>query len=122
MDLYDSILREIVDEDAPLRTKEMPIRPILPWYNKNVQAAKRHRKYLERLWFRISLCGHYEIFKVSSIVVKKTLASAKSEYYNKKIKSSKGNQRGIFSVLNKVLQVKSSFQIISTQIKICLIL
>ena len=28
------------------------------------------------------------------------LASAKSEYYNKKIKACKGNQRTIFSVVN----------------------
>jgi len=47
VDLYDSTLRVIVDEHAPLRTKEMPNRPMLPWYNKNIQAAKRHRRYCE---------------------------------------------------------------------------
>ena len=36
-------------------------------------------------------------------LVKNTLASAKSEYYNKKNKASKGNQRTVFSVVNKVL-------------------
>ena len=40
---------------------------------------------------------------MSKILVKNTLASAKSEYYNKKIKASKGNQRTVFSVVNKVL-------------------
>ena len=43
------------------------------------------------------------MFKVSEILVKNTLASAKSEYYNKKIKASKENQRTVFSVVNKVL-------------------
>jgi len=43
VNLYDSILRHNVDEHAPLRTKEMPSRPMLPWYNKNIQAAKRHK-------------------------------------------------------------------------------
>ena len=37
------------------------------------------------------------------IRVKNTLASAKSEYYDKKIKASKRNQRTVFSVVNKVL-------------------
>ncbi|KAK2138836.1 hypothetical protein LSH36_2340g00003, partial [Paralvinella palmiformis] len=45
VDLYDNTLRDIVDQHAPLRTKEMPSRPMLPWYNKNIQAAKRHRRY-----------------------------------------------------------------------------
>ena len=45
------------------------------------------------------------MFKVSKFLlkIKNTLASAESEYFNKKIKASKGNQRTVFSVVNKVL-------------------
>ena len=89
MDLYNSTLRDIVDEHAPIRTKEMPRRPMLPWYNKNIQVAKRYRRCCEWLWIRTSLCVHFEMFKVSKILVKNTLASAKSEYYNKSIKVAK---------------------------------
>jgi len=64
---------------------------MLPWYNKNILAAKRQRRYCERLWIRTSLCVHFEMLKVRKSFVKNTLASAKSEYYNKKIKLSKGN-------------------------------
>ena len=113
VDLYDSTLRDIVD--APLRTKEMPSRSMLPWYNKNIQAAKIHRRYCELLWIRTSLCVHFEMFKVSKILVKNTLATAKSEYYNKKINTSKVNQRTVFKYY---IKVKLSSQIISTQIKI----
>ena len=31
VNLYDTTLRDTVDEHAPLRTKEMPRRPMLPW-------------------------------------------------------------------------------------------
>ena len=92
VDLYDSTLRDIVDEYSPLRTKEMPSKPMLPY-----------RRYCERLWIRTSLCVDFEMFKVSKILVNNTLASAKSEHYNRKIKASKGNQRTVFSVVNKVL-------------------
>jgi len=101
VDLYDSALRDIVDEHAPLRTKEMSSRPMFPWYNKITQAAKRHRRYC--VWIRTSLCVPFEMFKVSKILVKNTFASAKSDYYNKKIKACKANQRTVFSVVNKVL-------------------
>ena len=84
VDLYDSTLRDSVDQHAPLRKFQ---EPILPWYNKNIQAVKRHRRYCERLWIRTSLCVHFEMFKVSKILVKNTLASAKSEYYNNKNKA-----------------------------------
>ena len=49
VDLYDSTLRDIVHENASLRTKEMPRRPMFLLYNKNIQAAKRHRRYFEWL-------------------------------------------------------------------------
>ena len=42
------------------------------------------------------------MFKVSKSLVTNTIASAKSEYYNKTIKASKGNQTTVFSVVNKV--------------------
>jgi len=46
---------------------------------------------------------HYKMFKITKIQVRNTVASAKSEYYNKKIKASRGNQRTVFSVVNIVL-------------------
>ena len=81
----------------------MPRRALVPQYNKNIQAAKRHRRYCEQLWIRIGLCVHYEMFKLGSILVKITLASAKSEYYNTKIKASKENQMTVFCVVINVL-------------------
>jgi len=96
VDLFNTTLRDLVGEHAPLRIKEMPRRSLLPWYNKNIQDAKRHRMYCERVWIRTGLCVHYEMFKVSKIQLKNTLASAKSEYYNTKIKASIGNQSTVF--------------------------
>jgi len=88
-------MRDIVDDHAPLRIKEMPRRLMLPWYNNNMQAVKRHRRSCGRSWIKTSSCVHCEIFKASKILVKDTFAPAKSEYYYKKIKASKGNQ-GLF--------------------------
>ena len=85
VDFYDSTFVAIVDEHAPLRTTEIPSRPLPPRYNKDIQAAKRHMRYCERLWIRTGLCIHYEMFKVSTIRVKNALGSSKLEYYNKKI-------------------------------------
>jgi len=98
VDLYVSKLRDIVDEHAPSRTKEGLQRQMLPWCNKNIQAAKRHIWYYEWLWIRTSLCVHYKMFKVSKILGKNTLASAKSEYYNKRLKHLR-QTKGLFLVL-----------------------
>ena len=96
VDLYDSTLRDIVDEHAHLRTKEMPTEQC---FHGTIR-TNRLQGDTEGI---VSGCVHFEMFKVSKIIVKNTLASAKSEYYNKTIKASKGNQRTVFSVMNKVL-------------------
>jgi len=35
VDLYNSTLRDTVEEHVPLRIKEMRRRPLLPWFNKD---------------------------------------------------------------------------------------
>ena len=49
------------------------------------------------------MCFHHEMFKVSKILVKNILVSAKSDYYNEKVKACKRNQRTVFSGVNKAL-------------------
>ena len=58
LDFYNSTPRDPLVEHAPLRTKDMSRIPLLPWYNKEIQAAKRRRGYCERLYFRTGVCVH----------------------------------------------------------------
>ena len=44
MDLYDNTLSDLINKHAPLRVRQMPQRPLIPWRNNNVQTAKRHYK------------------------------------------------------------------------------
>jgi len=50
VDLYNNTLIDLIDKHAPLKSKEMPIRSLVPWFNKDIQAAKRHRRCCERLF------------------------------------------------------------------------
>ena len=51
------------------------------------------------------------MFKVNKILVKNAIASAKSEYYNKKVRVSKGNKRTVFSLMNNTILHKSQIVI-----------
>ena len=80
-------------------------RPLIHWYSKNIQTAKRHRGYCERLWVRPGLSIHFEMFQVARLNVRNILDVTKSQYYNNKIKEYKGNQSTVFGVLDKVLHL-----------------
>ena len=61
-ELYDSTKTDIVDKYSPFITKTMFDTHNVPWYTKDIQAAKRHRRYCERLWGRTRLTVHHDMF------------------------------------------------------------
>ena len=49
---YNNTLSKAIDCHAPLKTKKMVIRPAVPWYNDDINIAKRLRRKAERKWRR----------------------------------------------------------------------
>jgi hypothetical protein len=49
VNLYDYTLRALVEKHAPLQRKTLLSRPLVPWFSKEIQAAKRYRRYYEKL-------------------------------------------------------------------------
>lgn len=48
VDQYDSQLGSLLDKHAPLQSLSIVVRPVVPWYNEDIDAAKRERRQLER--------------------------------------------------------------------------
>ena len=46
--LYDTTLQNSLDSLAPVRSKEITIRPDCAWYTGELRAAKRERRKVER--------------------------------------------------------------------------
>ena len=47
--------------------KGMPRRPLRPWYNKDIQAAKRYGRYSERMWIKTRVYVYYEISRLVKV-------------------------------------------------------
>ena len=47
---YNSVLTRIMDNHAPMQTKEVQVRPRPPWFNTSILDAKRKRRKAERTW------------------------------------------------------------------------
>jgi len=43
-------LAQALDWHAPLRTKAIPSRPLVPWFNEEIKVAKREKRKAERKW------------------------------------------------------------------------
>jgi hypothetical protein len=95
---YNSVLREILDKHAPVKTREMTLRPHAPWYDKTLRTAKRKKRSLERKWMKSKLEIDKQIFHQSCSDYKKLLDNAKTSHHRSVI--SNCDQKQLFKVID----------------------
>ena len=99
---YNSILHDIVDKHAPLKTTVVPIRHA-DWYNEDIRHAKQQRRRKERLWRKTGLSVHKQIYMDMKQEVNRLMKKAKAEYYQRMIHDNRCNPRKMFEVISKLL-------------------
>ena len=116
--LYDITIQNLIDKHAPVQSKELSCRSTNPWCSRDIQAAKRYRRYCERLVKRTKLTVRREMFVAARTQVRELISTAKAQYYNNKIVECNGSQKTVFSVVNKVLHRDDMIQLHSNLMKI----
>ena len=81
---YNSHLRAILDNHAPLISKTLTSRPKSQWYSDHLREIKREVRKLERRYIKNKLIINFDMFKSKCIVYKALLNSAKTAYYREK--------------------------------------
>ena len=105
---YDSELESILDNHAPLISRCMVVRPVVPWYDGDIGAAKKTRRQHERKWRHTKLTVHRDIFKAQQQLVKTMIRQAKFKYYNQQIQDCDGDQRALFRVIGALMSKKTT--------------
>jgi hypothetical protein len=100
---YNTVLRELLDKHAPLKTRAIAQRQTQPWVNPEIIEAKRVRRQCERRWRKSSLCVHRIAFKESCEEVKNRIKEAKATYFIKQINDCDNDQRKLFQIVDKLL-------------------
>ena len=100
--LNNQTLTTLLDEQAPLKTKEVMLRPHAPWYNESIRTAKQKRRRAERKWRKTDLTVDKELLKESQKEVSNLSEVAKKNYYNDKISENQNNPKKLFSISNSL--------------------
>ena len=100
----DTSLSSLLDKHAPLCKKTIKIRKRAPWYNSEIQCAKRERRKLERKW-RKSLNNtlYCKEFKQQCITVNKLLHKNRVDYYSNKLTIDESDTKTLFKVARKLV-------------------
>ncbi len=64
MDCYNNCLNTVLDKNAPVVTKDIPVRDRRPWYTEEIRVEKQLRRKLERKWIRSKLSIDEQNFHV----------------------------------------------------------
>ena len=102
-EVYDSELRKIADQLAPVKTRFITQRPKADWYNDTIRLAKQKRRQAERLWRKSGLEVHRQLYCCARDEVLVIIDQAKSDYYKNTINENKGDSKKLFAVLNGLL-------------------
>jgi hypothetical protein len=108
VDQYDRVLKDILQNHAPLKQRTVTVRPDAPWYNDDIRDAKRKRRKAERMWRKTHLEIHKQLYAEKCALVTDMIKCAKHQYYSDAIKESASDQKSLFKVVDKLLHRKGA--------------
>jgi len=100
---YTSELSSIVDKHAPLKSKNLILRPNTEWYTDELRAAKRNRRKAERRMRKTNLTIHHQIFREACITTNQLLLQCKKDYFSNKISEIGHDQKQLHRLTNDLM-------------------
>ena len=100
---FNQALNDAYNEQAPLITKTIIIRPPTPWSNEDIRKDKATRRNLERKWRRTGLQIDWEIYRDFRNKFNAKLNDFRNKQYSEMIENNKNDPTTLFRVINKSL-------------------
>ena len=107
---YNTQLRELLNDHAPVITKRISSKTANPWYDQELRDQKRELRQYERR-SKDKLCGAESSFRLKFKTIRnrynELLSDKKADYFNTKISENEKDQKCLFKIVNN-LQNKST--------------
>lgn len=101
---FHDALATTLNAHAPLKEREIILRPHAPWYTDSLRAQKQERRRRERRWIKTGLTVHKELYQEQCTNYNNLIAKAKTEYHTNEV--SESSQRDLFRVVDKLCSPK----------------
>ena len=100
---YNSTLASTLDRHAPLITKTIPARPLIPWFNDDIKEVRRQRRRAKRRWRRIGLEVDFLAYKAINNNTNNPMNEARKLFFKDFVKENSTDQRKLFLVTERLL-------------------
>ena len=103
LQIYNSVLTDLMDKHAPLKQKTSTLRPKSPWFTEEIGVAKREKRKRERLWHCTKLQVHHQYYRDQCSQVNHLIRKCRRMYYANKILENERNRKLLFKTANLLL-------------------
>src|ERR1051325_5882160 len=103
---FSSILSNLLDKHAPLRTITCPSRPRKPFITADILTAKAVRSKLESIYRKRKSSTNFENFKKQETIVAKLVTASRRSYYRNLISQCRSQPKKLWSALDSLLSRK----------------
>lgn len=100
---YDHVLLSLIDKHAPLVTKKVSPKPPNQWMTPAILAAKRQRRYLERVWRKNRTPLNRSRLTKQTHLCNRLMAKAKAAHYSDILAEHSDDHRSVWRAINKIL-------------------
>ena len=119
---YNSTLASSLDRHAPLITKTIPARPLVPWFNDDIKEARKQRRKAERRWRRTGLEADLRVYKATKNNTNSLMNEARKVFFKGFIEENSTDQycleeRMKSSILNSMTGLSLPINLATTSFK-----
>ena len=100
---YITTLASALDRHAPLVTRSILVRPLVPLFNNDIKEVRKERRKAERRWRRTGLLSDLRRYKVLRNKTNNLMTEARRVFYRELIDENCGDQKRLFSVTKRLL-------------------
>ena len=100
---YNDTLAHALDRHAPLCTKVIKARPLVPWFNDDIKITRRNKRKAERKWRRTGGTEDMKNYKIMKNNSNKLMNEVRSQFYKNFIEENNFNQHKLFAAAKKLL-------------------
>ena len=98
--VFNNMVRSKYDEMCPKITKEIVVIDRAPWYNYEIDRAKREKRRCERLWRRHKTWEYRRDYQIARNNERSVIRRRKCEYYRKKTNDAGNNIHKLYKILH----------------------
>ena len=104
VEVYNQNLAEILDIDAPLKSKTLKITHMQPWFNDKIKMKILLRRRLEWRWLQDPTHYNLQSFYYQRKHVTNIIKTAPKHHYNERIAENSNDPKAVFRIFNTLLR------------------